>query len=41
MADVNIRIYGGNVQIVPNAKTVTQHVYTSKGKTTVITKITK
>ena len=35
---VTINIYGGNNQVIPNAKEVEQHIYTEDGETIVINK---
>lgn len=37
--NIEINIYGGNVQVLPNVKEVEQHIHTKDGKTTIINKI--
>lgn len=34
--NIEINIYGGNVQVMPNVKEVEQNIYTKNGKTTII-----
>ena len=36
---VNINIYGGINQVLPNVKEVEQHIHTKDGKTTIINKL--
>ena len=36
--NIEINIYGGNVQVLPNVKEVEQHIHTKDGKTTIINK---
>lgn len=36
--NIEINIYGGNVQVLPNVKEVEQNIYTKDGKTTIINK---
>ena len=33
--NIEINIYGGNVQVLPNVKEVEQHIHTKEGKTTI------
>ena len=35
---IEINIYGGNVQVLPDVKEVEQNIYTKDGKTTIINK---
>ena len=37
-SNIEINIYGGNVQVLPNVKEVEQNIYTKDGKTTIINK---
>ena len=37
-SNVEINIYGGINQVLPNVKEVEQHIYTKDGKTTIINK---
>ena len=37
--NIEINIYGGNVQVMPNVKEVEQKIYTRDGKTTIINKL--
>ena len=37
--NIEINIYGGNVQVMPNVKEVEQKSYTRDGKTTIINKL--
>ena len=36
--NIEINIYGGNNQVIPNVKEVEQHIYTEGGETIVINK---
>lgn len=36
--NIEINIYGGNVQVLPDVKEVEQNIYTKDGKTTIINK---
>lgn len=36
--NIEINIYGGNVQVMPNVREVEQHIHTKDGKTTIINK---
>lgn len=36
--NVTINIYGGNNQVIPDAKEVEQHIYTEDGKVKIINK---
>lgn len=37
-SNIEINIYGGNVQVLPNIKEVEQHINTKDSKTTIINK---
>lgn len=37
--NIEINIYGGNVQVLPNVKEVEQHIHTKDGNTTIINKL--
>ena len=37
-SNIEINIYGGNVQVLPNVKEVEQHIHAKDGKTTIINK---
>ena len=37
-SNIEINIYGGNVQVLPNVKEVEQHIHTKDGKTIIINK---
>ena len=37
-SNIEINIYGGNVQGLPNVKEAEQHIHTKDGKTTIINK---
>ena len=36
--NVEINIYGGNIQVMPNVKEVEQHIHTKDGETVIINK---
>ena len=36
--NIEINIYGGNVQVMPNVKEVEQYIHTKDSKTTIINK---
>ena len=36
--NVEINIYGGNIQVVPNVSEVEQHIHTKDGETVIINK---
>ena len=36
--NIEIKIYGGNNQVIPDVKEVEQHIYTENGETIVINK---
>ena len=36
--DVEINIYGGNIQVMPNVREVEQHIHTKDGETVIINK---
>lgn len=36
--NIEINIYGGNVQVMPNVKEVEQHIHTKNGETIIINK---
>lgn len=36
--NIEINIYGGNIQVMPNVKEVEQHIHTKDGETVIINK---
>lgn len=36
--NIEINIYGGNIQVMPNVKSVEQHIHTKNGETIIINK---
>ena len=36
--NVEINIYGGNIQVMPNVREVEQHIHTKDGETVIINK---
>ena len=37
-SNIEINIYGGNIQVMPNVKEVEQHIHTKDGETVIINK---